>query len=204
MTATIPFSRQNRDLTKLRRRRRRRRQKAIGVVSKTTTLHVHYAFLYISLPSLHDYDVKWPNCKVFWGREWQGYKFDHLCLNSGATPSLQLQLNLFNFRTMLWAHYNSCSLIIRPPLLDKIPMKVKFFNVIWLLVQYASTATKKNLHSRILCCLHIEYKQINCIVCLFVCFSSEVAPGEWTDDTIKLCLYLYLALLPQNHKLFHE
>jgi len=32
----------------------------------------------------------------------------------------------------------------------------------------------------------------------------EVAPGEWTDDTIKLCLYLYLALLPQNHKLFHE
>ncbi|KAM7441741.1 hypothetical protein ABFA07_009277 [Porites harrisoni] len=33
---------------------------------------------------------------------------------------------------------------------------------------------------------------------------EEVAPGEWTDDTIKLCLYLYLALLPQNHKLFHE
>ena len=39
------------------------------------------------------------------------------------------------------------------------------------------------------------------------CFSllfTEVAPGEWTDDTSKLCLYLYLALLPQNHKLFHE
>ena len=35
-------------------------------------------------------------------------------------------------------------------------------------------------------------------------FPAEVAPGEWTDDTIKLCLYLYLALLPQNHKLFHE
>lgn len=31
-----------------------------------------------------------------------------------------------------------------------------------------------------------------------------IAPGEWTDDSIKLCLYLYLALLPQNHKLFHE
>ena len=48
-----------RDLTKLRRRRQL--QKAIGLVSKTTILHEHHAFLYISLPSLHDYDVKWPN-----------------------------------------------------------------------------------------------------------------------------------------------
>ena len=39
---------------------------------------------------------------------------------------------------------------------------------------------------------------------LFYLLFTEVAPGEWTDDTIKLCLYLYLALLPQNHKLFHE
>ena len=39
---------------------------------------------------------------------------------------------------------------------------------------------------------------------LFSLLFTEVAPGEWTDDTIKLCLYLYLALLPQNHKLFHE
>ena len=37
-------------------KQRRERQK-----SKTTTLHVHHAFLYISLPSLHDYDVKMPN-----------------------------------------------------------------------------------------------------------------------------------------------
>ena len=28
---------------------------------QTTTLHVHRAFLYISSPSLHDYDVKIPN-----------------------------------------------------------------------------------------------------------------------------------------------
>ncbi|XP_065064870.1 symplekin-like [Rhopilema esculentum] len=34
--------------------------------------------------------------------------------------------------------------------------------------------------------------------------SFEVAPGEWTDDAIKACLYLYLALLPTNHKLFHN
>ena len=48
----------NRDL-KIRRRRRQR--KAIGLISKTTILHVHHAFLYISLPSLHDYDVKMSN-----------------------------------------------------------------------------------------------------------------------------------------------
>ena len=33
-------------------------KKAIGLMSKTTTLHVHHAFLYISLQSLHNYDVK--------------------------------------------------------------------------------------------------------------------------------------------------
>ena len=27
----------------------------------TTTFHVHHTFLYISLPSLHDYHVKMPN-----------------------------------------------------------------------------------------------------------------------------------------------
>ena len=27
-------------------------------ISKTTTLHMHHAFFYISLPSLYDYDVK--------------------------------------------------------------------------------------------------------------------------------------------------
>ena len=40
-------------------------REAIDLVSKTTTLHVHHAFLYISLPPLHDYDVKWPNFKFF-------------------------------------------------------------------------------------------------------------------------------------------
>ena len=50
--------RRTRDLTKPRRGRQRERQKTMGLISKTTTLHVHHAFLYISLPSLHDYDVK--------------------------------------------------------------------------------------------------------------------------------------------------
>ena len=35
--------------------------KAIGLIDKTTILHVHHTFLYISLLSLHDYDVKMPN-----------------------------------------------------------------------------------------------------------------------------------------------
>ena len=33
----------------------------IGLFSKTTTLDVDHAFLYIALPSLHDYDVRMPN-----------------------------------------------------------------------------------------------------------------------------------------------
>ena len=44
-------------------------KKVIGLLRKTTTLHVHHAFLYISLPSLHDYDVKMPNCKFYGGRK---------------------------------------------------------------------------------------------------------------------------------------
>ena len=35
--------------------------KAIGLITKTIILHVHHAFLCISLPSRHDYDVKMPN-----------------------------------------------------------------------------------------------------------------------------------------------
>ena len=34
-------------------------KKQLVKISKTTTLHVHHAFLYISLPSLHDYDVNY-------------------------------------------------------------------------------------------------------------------------------------------------
>ena len=44
------------DLTKIRRWRQKQRQKAMGLVSKTTTLHVHHAFLFISFRSLHNYD----------------------------------------------------------------------------------------------------------------------------------------------------
>ena len=93
----------NRDLTKLRRQRRpqTQRQKAIGLVSKKKTLHVRHAFLYISLPSLHNYDVKWPILSFFRGRERQGDKFYHLRLNSGAAPSLQFQSKFPSFQVML-------------------------------------------------------------------------------------------------------
>ena len=44
-------------------------KEALGLLRKTTTLHVHHAVLYISSPSLHDYDVKMPNCKFYGGRK---------------------------------------------------------------------------------------------------------------------------------------
>ena len=49
--------------------------KAIGLITKTTTLHVHHAFLHISLPSLHDYDVKMPNFTLYRGRTQATTKF---------------------------------------------------------------------------------------------------------------------------------
>ena len=44
-------------------------KKAIGLLNKTTTLHVHHPFLYISLPSLHDYNIKVRNFTFCGGRE---------------------------------------------------------------------------------------------------------------------------------------
>ena len=69
-------------------------------MSKTTTLHVHHAFLYISLQSLHNYDVKWPDFKFTREREreLQGDKFFHLCQNLGAVPSIQLQTKFPSFK----------------------------------------------------------------------------------------------------------
>ena len=44
-------------------------------ISKTTTLHVHHACLYISLPSLHDYDAKMPHFTFYGGRKQATTKF---------------------------------------------------------------------------------------------------------------------------------
>ena len=67
-------------------------------MSKTTTLHVHHAFLYISFLSLNNYDVKWPNFKFTWEREGQGDKFYHLNLNLSPFSSLQLQPKSLSFK----------------------------------------------------------------------------------------------------------
>ena len=40
----------------------------IGLLSKKTGLHLHHDFLHISLPLLHNYDVKMPNF-TFYGPE---------------------------------------------------------------------------------------------------------------------------------------
>ena len=41
----------------------------IDLISKTTTLHLHNTFFYISCPFLHDYDVKMPNFASYVGRK---------------------------------------------------------------------------------------------------------------------------------------
>ena len=50
-------------------------KKTIGLISKTTTSHVHRTFLYISFPFLHDYDVKMPNSVFYGGRKQATTKF---------------------------------------------------------------------------------------------------------------------------------
>ena len=50
-------------------------KKTIGLISKTTTLHVHHAFLYISFLFLHDYDVKMANFAFYGGRKQATTKF---------------------------------------------------------------------------------------------------------------------------------
>ena len=65
----------SRDLKIRRRPRQRGRQKAIGLITKTTIFHLHHAFLYISLPSLHDYDMKMPNFKFYRGSTQATTKF---------------------------------------------------------------------------------------------------------------------------------
>ena len=42
-----------------------------GLISKTTTSHVHHTFLYIPFPFFHDRDVKMPNFAFYAGRKRQ-------------------------------------------------------------------------------------------------------------------------------------
>ena len=68
----LPFPRFRGDF---RRRRKGERQKSNRLSRQTTTLHVQYAFWYISLPSLHDYDGKMPPFTFYGGRKQATAKF---------------------------------------------------------------------------------------------------------------------------------
>ena len=61
-------------------------KKAIGLLSKTTSVHVHHAFLYISLPLLRDYDVKMPSFTFYGGPITSDDKLCFLFLNLSAVP----------------------------------------------------------------------------------------------------------------------
>ena len=50
-------------------------KKTIGLISKTTTLHVHHAFCTFLCLFLHDYDVKMPNFAFYGGRKQATTKF---------------------------------------------------------------------------------------------------------------------------------
>ena len=69
------------------RRQQRERQKKKVYIRKTTTLHVQHTFLYISLPSLHDCDVKFPQVTFRGGRKHRlDYKFLFLPSKLGGGP----------------------------------------------------------------------------------------------------------------------
>ena len=50
-------------------------KKAIGLLSRTTSLHMHHTFLYIFLLLLHDYDMKMPSFTFYGGRKEATTKF---------------------------------------------------------------------------------------------------------------------------------
>ena len=52
-----------------------KKKKTIGFITKTTTSHVHHAFLYISLPFMKNYDVKMPNFTFYGVRKQATTKF---------------------------------------------------------------------------------------------------------------------------------
>ena len=65
----------------LRRRGQRERQKSNWFRLEKQQLHVHHAFLHISLPSLHDYDVELPSFTFCEGRGEKTTIFSFLFLN---------------------------------------------------------------------------------------------------------------------------
>ena len=67
------------------------------LLGATTTLHVRHAFLNISLPSLHDYDVKMSNFTFCGGREHKATTFFLFFRASIQSFRIQLQKRLPRF-----------------------------------------------------------------------------------------------------------
>ena len=72
-------------------------KKAKVSIGKTTALHVHHAFLYISLPSQHDYVVKIPNFTFCGGREHKTRTFFFFSWTLIQPSRIQLQRKLPTF-----------------------------------------------------------------------------------------------------------
>ena len=68
------------------------KKQQVNFISKTTTFHVHHSFLYISLPFLHDYDVK---CLIFafYGKRKQATRKSYFsfCIMNLISLGIQLQ-----------------------------------------------------------------------------------------------------------------
>ena len=89
---------------KIRRRRRQRQRelhKSHRVNKQTTTLHVQHTFLYISLPFLHEYDVKMPNFMFYKGRKQSTTKFSISFLTWIRLLRIQLQESTFDKVSMM-------------------------------------------------------------------------------------------------------
>ena len=70
-------------------------KKAIGLDNlKTTTLHVHQAFLYVALQSLHDFNMKVPNFIFCRGREQKTTTFFSFSWTLMQSFRIQLQKSL--------------------------------------------------------------------------------------------------------------
>ncbi|KAK5608570.1 hypothetical protein CRENBAI_023687 [Crenichthys baileyi] len=71
---------------------------------------------------------------------------------------------------------------------------------------YAKDHTSEDLHAEV---LHpLEYLQLlvhpNPPSLLFGADKDTEVAAPWTEDTVRQCLFLYLSLLPLNHRLVHE
>ena len=71
--------------------------KVIGLNWQNNNLHAHHAFMYISLPSLHYYDVKMPNFTFCGGREHKTTTFFFFLWTSIQSFRIQLQQKLPRF-----------------------------------------------------------------------------------------------------------